>query len=336
MSRALGKKLLLVEEFSYVDWMHGTKSADIWDQAEALSFRGIPWLYSSVTDGQLKSTSQVKLRGNKNSPVSALKAAVEKANKSPSMFDWSRYVQKPGPTAPHTGISPNPWKPYQGECSFGCLGWLCDAMDGCSSDLLCKNNICQPCDVGCPGMACDAHKSHCQEPYQCFNGVCQACTSRTDLAELHGTCEPTGTQCSKEFFPTTPICNFCDKRTKSCRGAPCERASDCDADEQCDWGLCKPCTQGCFGMECGSSRHCKTGFCNQYGYCDYPPKAEKKKNTFDRPMGRRAPCGPGQDCNINRQLAGLKPQPVLQGKAHSRGAGDSAAKARATATPTAT
>jgi hypothetical protein len=45
-SRALGKKLLLVEEWAYVPSKAGLnyKKPDIWDQGNALNYRGIPWV----------------------------------------------------------------------------------------------------------------------------------------------------------------------------------------------------------------------------------------------------------------------------------------------------
>jgi hypothetical protein len=46
-SRALGKKLLMVENLGYVSSDQSTHPADIWDATEALSFRGIPWVSQS-------------------------------------------------------------------------------------------------------------------------------------------------------------------------------------------------------------------------------------------------------------------------------------------------
>jgi hypothetical protein len=46
-ARALGNKLLLVEEMSYMNtrWGLGYKKAAIWDQGNALNYRGIPWVF---------------------------------------------------------------------------------------------------------------------------------------------------------------------------------------------------------------------------------------------------------------------------------------------------
>jgi hypothetical protein len=45
-SRARGKKLLMVEEMSYVHTKlgHSYKKQAIWDQGNALNYRGIPWV----------------------------------------------------------------------------------------------------------------------------------------------------------------------------------------------------------------------------------------------------------------------------------------------------
>lgn len=45
-ARALGEKLLLVEELGYVNTQTGLlyKKAAIWDQGNALNYRGIPWV----------------------------------------------------------------------------------------------------------------------------------------------------------------------------------------------------------------------------------------------------------------------------------------------------
>lgn len=47
-ARALGKKLLMVEEMSYVHTKlgHAYKKQAIWDQGNALNYRGIPWVLS--------------------------------------------------------------------------------------------------------------------------------------------------------------------------------------------------------------------------------------------------------------------------------------------------
>lgn len=337
-ARALGKKLVLVEQVGYVDWMHSIKAADVWDSLEALSFRGIPWLYASVRMGVLRDQSEIRFRGTRKSAIWALRLAMEKANISPTKFDWRRYVKPRRTLAPHTAIGPNQWKPYQNGCLFGCLGWSCDAMDGCASDLVCKNNVCQECTIGCPGMTCNS-KTPCQEQYNCVNGRCQSCNPRSDTNDIHAMFDKTATQCPNTVsFPATPICNFCDPKTQSCRGAPCERTTDCDAKEQCEWGLCKPCKEGCLGMQCTSGQSCKSGHCNSFKRCDIPPKVTKP-NTGGPVVGRRGPCGPGQDCNRPKGDGGLKPQPVLQGNAHSKGAGEQAAKAAQagiTAKPTTT
>jgi hypothetical protein len=199
-------------------------------------------------------------------------------------------------------------------------------MDGCSPDLVCKNNICEKCTIGCPGMYCDS-KTVCQEQYSCVANTCQPCSARD--VTLSGTTSTTGVG-FVEPFATEPICHYCDKRTMSCRGSPCERAADCDTDEQCSWGLCKKCTEGCLGMSCKSYNDCTTGYCNK-GKCDYPKKASWPKTGQQEPMGRRSPCGPGMPCD--KKQKGVGAQPVFHGQAHSRGAGQSEAeKVKPTAT----
>jgi hypothetical protein len=50
-SRALGNKLLLVEEMAYMHTKFGLayKKAAIWDQGNALNYRGIPWVMPPCT-----------------------------------------------------------------------------------------------------------------------------------------------------------------------------------------------------------------------------------------------------------------------------------------------
>jgi hypothetical protein len=294
-SWALGKKLLLVEEMSYIKSENGLhyKQAEIWDQGNALNYRGIPWVYSKATTGSEGTTTNVNVLLPDYSAIGALKDVLKRASTSRSNFDWSRYVPKPAALSNLTHLALNPFVPEQSDCTFGCSGWLCDAADGCNPSLICKNSICQkPTDqtLGTAGSACDNHKKLCRETLQCLNGECAECIARKSKPQkfdypgsITGSCEPDSP------FLRQPICTLCNPLTKThCRGDPCHKASDCNANEQCDWGLCKPCSKGCLGMSCKSSKACVTGYCNTHGKCDYPLKPKKPLRPEDF-VGRRGP-----------------------------------------------
>ena len=76
--------------------------------------------------------------------------------------------------------------------------------------------------------------------------------------------------------------------------APCFSANHCSANEYCDWGACKTCsdTDACLGAPCRSNAKCKTGYCNDHGRCDY---AGQKKRVFGpgANAGRRSSRVPG-------------------------------------------
>jgi hypothetical protein len=60
--------------------------------------------------------------------------------------------------------------------------------------------------------------------------------------------------------------------------APCTSPSHCSADYYCSWGTCTPCSpsDACLGSPCRSNNACKTGFCNDYGRCDFVAMKKKK------------------------------------------------------------
>ncbi|KAF2470699.1 uncharacterized protein BDR25DRAFT_286871 [Lindgomyces ingoldianus] len=299
-SRALGKKLLLVEEMAYMNTDNGLvyKKSAIWDQGNALNYRGIPWMYSTASTEDEGTSSRVSILRAHNFAVGALASILQSAYRARSNFDWSPYLPPPASGLSNLTVLPlNPFVPEQSSCTFGCLGWLCDAADGCSPDLICKNSVCQkPAETqpGSVGANCNS-KTVCQEHLVCEDGTCQKCVARPSIqpsdprkhmVEGHIT-----GQCHLDIsspFNMRPICTLCDPSKQTCRGSPCHRPGDCSADEFCDWGLCKPCTEGCLGMKCKSSNKCKTGYCNVYGRCDYPTKVKKPSGPGAN-AGRRGP-----------------------------------------------
>lgn len=58
-SRALGKKLIIVEEMTWMGNKFGLhyKKPDIWDQGNALNYRGIPWVRKSRSKTRPNDTS---------------------------------------------------------------------------------------------------------------------------------------------------------------------------------------------------------------------------------------------------------------------------------------
>jgi hypothetical protein len=190
------------------------------------------------------------------------------------------------------------------------VGHLCDSADGCTPDLICKNSVCidppesQPGNVG---AVCNS-KQVCQEHLPCIKGECQKCISRPSITprergeklrsysekpaiagSLHESCH---TDVSTRFSPdpllrTLPFCKKPLPHTSvEKNGNPCTNAAHCDANEFCDWGLCKLCTEGCLGMVCKSNNKCKTGFCNAFGRCDYPSKPKIVSGPGARAVGR--------------------------------------------------
>lgn len=359
-SWALGKKLLLVEEMSYIKSEGGLhyKQAEIWDQGNALNYRGIPWvstlfehytqpkltksqIYSKATTGSEGTTTNVNVLLPDYAAIGALKDALKRASTSRSNFDWSRYIPKPPALSNLTHLALNPFIPEQSDCTFGCSGFLCEGADGCQTSFICKNSVCQKPDektLGIAGSECDNHKKLCREALQCIDGVCEECIARKSIpppprkfdyaGSISGSCEPDSP------FTMRPYCKYCDSTTKPCRGDPCLKAADCDANQQCDWGVCKPCTSGCLGMSCKSSKACVTGYCNNHGKCDYPLKPKKPMRAEDY-VGRR---GPGW--NVPRQPRGpTKPRDnVVRVNIPKEGVvrtGDPGVVATATATETA-
>ena len=240
---------------------------------------------------------------------------------SPATKEWRL---KPAGLSNVTSIPLNPYIIEQSSCTFGCVGHLCDAADSCSPDLLCKNSICQTNPESQPGKAGDRcnSKQVCQSHLRCEKGECAACVARTTIQpeskkrkrailgdaatqqeeeqrrrssvkpnDPNGTCY---TDSLPHLFetvrlsspsPPLPIC-----LPPSHHPNPCTTPSHCSAHEYCSWGLCIPCSpsDSCLGSPCRSNNSCKTGFCNDYGRCDYVAQRKKKATG---PGGARGKVG---------------------------------------------
>ncbi|KAJ4297516.1 hypothetical protein N0V90_005408 [Kalmusia sp. IMI 367209] len=319
VSRALDdkdkpSKLLLVEEWSYLNTDLGLnyKKQAIFDQGNALNYRGIPWIYSHLTFKDEGTSSKVSILRESRFAIGALADVLTRAFRSRSNFNWSKYIPSPpGGLNNLTALPLNPYIPEQSPCTFGCEGYLCDALDGCRTDLLCKNSICQVPSESQPGKAGDIcnSKKPCQEHLKCSAGTCQQCKERPTMQadsyprkiiaynSIEGQCHPDTTTAFRK--DSGPICTLPSPINP--RGNPCNNAQHCDANQYCDWGLCKRCTEGCLGMKCRSNNKCKTGVCNVHGRCDYPgkkkilagPGASARGTTRDRK-------GPGYNNNAPR------------------------------------
>ncbi|KAF2263148.1 hypothetical protein CC78DRAFT_569183 [Lojkania enalia] len=290
-ARALGKKLLLVEELAYVHNKMGLayKKGAIWDQGNALNFRGIPWIYSHLTTKDEGTSSRVSILRSPIFAIGALADALKRAYTSRSNFDWSKYLAGPPALTNATELPLNPFTPEQSYCTFGCHGYLCDSPDGCAPDLMCKNSVCQAPAEKQPGKMGDEcnSKAICQSHLRCEDGLCQQCLPRASKAPKRKRksifqADP-NEQCELDTANPFRMRNIC---TLTPRGSPCQSAMHCSADEFCDWGVCKICTEGCLGMKCKSSNKCKTGYCNSYGRCDYPGQKKKGFGPGARARGR--------------------------------------------------
>ncbi|KAF1942034.1 hypothetical protein EJ02DRAFT_444426 [Clathrospora elynae] len=186
-----------------------------------------------------------------------------------------------------TSIPLNPYVLEQGDCTFGCEGHLCDAADGCAPDLLCRNSVCQKNADSQPGQVgnqCNS-KAVCQTHLHCSRGHCLACTPRTTVQpdKAHAPrLQPNNpnAHCYTDalhslFSQRSSESTSADGTRLICRppspSIPCVSAHHCDANAYCSWGLCTPClpTDACLGAPCRSNNRCKTGYCNDYGRCDY-------------------------------------------------------------------
>ncbi|KAL1601017.1 hypothetical protein SLS59_005685 [Nothophoma quercina] len=189
-SRALGKKgkgkLLLVEEWEYVHTDAGIqhKKEAVFDQGNALNLRGIPWIYSHLSSKNESTTSMINPLRPEHDSITALTDVLTRASKARSTFVWNSYL--PAPFKPLTALKEIPLNPYippSSPCTFGCEGHLCAAADGCSPNLLCKNNICQQNSETQPGQvgaSCNSKKP-CQAHLHCTSGSCQPCSVRPTL-----------------------------------------------------------------------------------------------------------------------------------------------------------
>jgi hypothetical protein len=245
----------------------------------------------------------------------ALKDVLQRAYISRSNLDWTKYLPAPPNTAltNRTALVLNPYIPEQSDCTFGCLGHLCDAADACAPDLLCKNSVCQQTPDSQPGKIgdrCDS-KNVCQEHILCSKGSCQDCSPRQSIRpesrrkrtiasepppedpHTRVVANDINASCHSDSLPSlfalsarqaaSSALPICLSPSTPPRGNPCASSTHCSADQYCDWGLCKQCTSSdhCLGAKCKSNNKCKTGFCNTYGRCDYPGQ----KKIFTGPGG---------------------------------------------------
>ncbi|OAG07068.1 uncharacterized protein CC84DRAFT_1117139 [Paraphaeosphaeria sporulosa] len=314
--RATDKKLLLVEEWSYMNTDLGLnyKKQAIFDQGNALNYRGIPWIYSHLTFKDEGTSPKISITRESNYAIGALSDVLTRASRSRSNFNWSKYLPAPsGGLSNLTTLPLNLYIPEQASCTFGCEGHLCDAADGCRPSLICKNSICQQPSDSQPGKIGDAcnSKKPCLSHLKCASGSCQTCNARATIQpwdrrpdNSYNSHNPfrrdpiaansPAAQCHPDtanafLVPPRPICS-----SPASRENPCTNAQHCNADQYCDWGLCKACTEGCLGMKCRSNNKCKTGFCNTHGRCDY---AGQKKVLA-------GPGGQGRSTTRNRKGAG--------------------------------
>lgn len=251
-------------------------------------------LYSHLSFKNESTTSMVNPMNPNTTSFSALTTVLKRAHTSRSNFDWSSYL--PAPSAPLsqlTEIPLNPYIPPTKPCVFGCTGHLCKEADGCTPDLLCKNNVCQKNAVDQPGQIgakCNSKKP-CQSHLRCSNGTCAACAVRPSLPlqfslvsrgtessaqnNKHGLCAPDALTLLSHPSPP-PLCL---SSVSSSSQNPCETPAHCSSTHYCSWGLCVRCkpTDLCLGSPCKSNAACKTGLCNEHGRCDY---AGQKKLIF--------------------------------------------------------
>jgi hypothetical protein len=228
--------------------------------------------------------------------IGPLVDVLRRAYKARSNFNWSKYL--PTPPTGLSNLTHVPLNPYihgRSDCVFGCEGHLCDAADGCRTDLICKNSICQVPSESQPGKVGDVcnSKKVCQEHLRCESGACQQCDSRPtiqpDDPRLAVAYNDPDAQCrhDKDILRSRAYCSL--PSINDPRGNPCSNSAHCDANQYCDWGLCKLCTEGCLGMRCRSNNKCKTGFCNEFGRCDYPGKRKINAGPGAHAGGRKRP-----------------------------------------------
>jgi hypothetical protein len=208
--------------------------------------------------------------------MTALTDVLTRASVSRSNFDWASYL--PAPSAPLLNITEVPLNPYippTSPCTFGCESHLCLTADGCAPSLLCKNQVCQRNPESQPGQAgstCNSKKP-CQSHLHCSSGSCQPCSMRPTLPGTE-VCAPDAITTFYTHPSRPPTC-----LSTTGRQNPCENAGHCSSNEYCSWGLCTTCEDedACLGAPCKSNNSCKTGYCNDYGRCDY---GGKKKLIF--------------------------------------------------------
>ncbi|CAI6266463.1 unnamed protein product [Periconia digitata] len=271
-------KLLLVEEWSYQNTPLGLtyKKQAIFDQANALNHRGIPWLYSHITflDNE-GTTSQISIERDPDiAAIGALQNALTRAATSRSYFNWTTYMDAPPPSllSNHTLIPMNPYIPDRSSCLIGCEGFLCDSADSCAPSLMCKNSICQVPSESQPGKIADScnSKKPCLSHLRCGkDGTCQECRARAtippeDFRRKVVFNNPHGKfgQCEldiKDPFNELEICvappaspyipssssatqEEVEKALEKYPSNPCTNPTHCSANEYCSWGSCVPCS----------------------------------------------------------------------------------------------
>ncbi|CAE7023168.1 hypothetical protein HRS9139_00845 [Pyrenophora teres f. teres] len=163
-------KLLLVEEWSYMhneDFGLFYRNEAVWDQGAALNYRGIPWLYSHLTPLPESPSPGINPLHPHTTTWPVLRSLLRESHTTRSAYTWTPYLPPPYTITPHTStqetehylremltqdrtkewnltplplsnITSVPLNPHiieQSDCTFGCEGHLCDAPDGCRSEL---------------------------------------------------------------------------------------------------------------------------------------------------------------------------------------------------------
>ena len=121
----------------------------------------------------------------RNSPPSADEKTAQHLQAMLTGSNNQEWKLKPLGLSNVSSVVLNPYIIEQSDCTFGCLGHLCDAADSCSPDLLCKNSVCQPYPETQPGRVgerCNS-KAVCQSHLRCDEkqGTCQACSARSTI-----------------------------------------------------------------------------------------------------------------------------------------------------------
>lgn len=241
-----------------------------------------------------------------------------------------------------TAIPLNPYIVEQSDCTFGCLGHLCDAADSCSPDLLCKNSVCQVNPETQPGKVGDRcnSKAVCQPHLRCEGGECKACSARKTM-QMQPSSEQTGKrtiagdetdvpiprgrqvrpndpdgQCYTDSLPHLfdiarlhqPSPSSSPPSLNIClppshHPSPCHSPTHCSADEYCSWGSCVPCRS----TDACLGSPCRSNNVCKTGFCNDHGRCD------DVPAEKKKSSGPGgARGNRNTRIAGVP-------KGHERG-----------------